>query len=52
MKKKVIYVLKLTSSNNKYNVEYKLNATNEEKYFILQEFCKQTNILLQVGKKK
>lgn len=48
-KDKVIYTLKLTTSNNKYKVEFKLNATNEERFFILQEFCKQTNILLQVG---
>ena len=52
MKKKTIFTYKLTSTNNKCKSSYKLNATNEEKYFILQEFCKQTNILLQVGKKK
>jgi len=51
-KDKVIYTLKLTTSNNKYKVEFKLNATNEERFFILQEFCKQTNILLQVGKRR
>jgi len=47
MKKKVIFTYKLTSTNNKCKSSYKLNATNEEKYFILQEFCRLTTMLLE-----
>ncbi len=53
-KGKIIFSFKLTSTNNKCKSTYKLNATNEEKYFILQEFCRLTTMLLekkQVNKK-
>jgi len=51
-KKKVIFTFKLTSTNNKCKSSYKLNATNEEKYFILQEFCKLTTMLLEKNQKE
>ncbi len=46
-KKKTIFTFELTSSNKKYKAKYQLNATNEEKYFILQEFCRLTTMLLE-----
>jgi len=51
-KKKIIFTFKLTSTNNKCKSSYKLNATNEEKYFILQEFCRLTTMLLEKNPKE